>query len=159
MSKIKMIELLPFIEDAIGSGHTFTIPITGTSMLPLLVQGRDTAELKKAELPLKVGDLPLYRRRDGAFVLHRVVGIEYENGEERYTMCGDNQTILEKGICNDQIIALCCGMTVDGKYIAADDKKYQKYVAKMCRNPLGKYKIRSLKVKILQTLAKYQKNP
>ena len=45
-NKISMQELLPFIEEALNNNKTFTIPITGTSMLPLLVEGRDTVTIK-----------------------------------------------------------------------------------------------------------------
>lgn len=123
--KITMEELLPFIDEAFKNNKTFTIPITGTSMLPLLVQGRDTVTLKKCTETLKKGDLPLYRRKDGAFVLHRVVKVEKNN---TYTMCGDNQFLKEKGISHDHIIGVVSDITRNGKTFSVDSKKYQLYV-------------------------------
>ena len=76
---ISMSDLLPFIEEAFGRNTTFKIPITGTSMNPYLVQGRDFVFIEKPVFPLEIGDIPLYRRDDGTFVLHRVVG-KNENG-------------------------------------------------------------------------------
>ena len=61
---------------------------------------------------MKIGDIPLYRRNDGAFVLHRVVGIK-ENGE--YIMCGDNQFLLEFGITDKNIIGVARTLIIDGK--------------------------------------------
>jgi hypothetical protein len=69
--------------------------------------------------------LPLYRRQDGTFVLHRVVGFT-ENGD--YIMCGDNQFLKEKGIAHSQIIGVVTEITRDGKTFSVDSKKYQQYV-------------------------------
>ena len=124
-NKVTMQELLPFIEEAFKNNKTFTIPITGTSMLPLLVQGRDAVTLKKCEEPLKKGDLPLYRRKDGTFVLHRIVDID-KNGN--YIMCGDNQFLKEYNLEHSQIIGIVSEITRDGKTFSATNKKYQKYV-------------------------------
>lgn len=123
--KVTMQELLPFIEEALNNDKTFTIPITGTSMLPLLVQGRDTVTLKKCDAPLKKGDLPLYRRKDGAFVLHRVVQV---NSDNSYTMCGDNQFLKEKGIEHSQIIGVVTEIKRKDKAFSVEDKKYRLYV-------------------------------
>ena len=120
-----MQELLPFIEEALNNNKTFTIPITGTSMLPLLVKGRDTVTIKKCEARLKKGDLPLYRRQDGSFVLHRVVSVEADG---TYTMCGDNQFLKEKGIAHTAIIGVVTAITRNGKTFSVDSKKYQLYV-------------------------------
>ena len=120
-----MQELLPFIEEALNNNKTFTIPITGTSMLPLLVKGRDTVTIKKCETTLKKGDLPLYRRQDGSFVLHRVVSVEADG---TYTMCGDNQFLKEKGIAHTAIIGVVTAITRNGKTFSVDSKKYQLYV-------------------------------
>lgn len=124
-NKISMQELLPFIEEALNNNKTFTIPITGTSMLPLLVKGRDTVTIKKCETTLKKGDLPLYRRQDGSFVLHRVVSVEADG---TYTMCGDNQFLKEKGIAHTAIIGVVTTITRNGKTFSVDSKKYQLYV-------------------------------
>lgn len=123
--KVTMQELLPFIEEALNNDKTFIIPITGTSMRPLLIAGRDTVTLRKCENKLKKGDLPLYRRQDGAFVLHRVVGFT-ENGD--YIMCGDNQFLKEKGVTHNQIIGVVTEITRNGETFSVDSKKYQQYV-------------------------------
>lgn len=125
--KVTMQELLPFIEEALNNDKTFTIPITGTSMLPLLVQGRDTVTIKKVTAKLEVGDLPLYRRKDGAFVLHRIVKV---NEDGTYTMCGDNQFLKEYGITDDDLIGVTTEIKRDGRSFSVEDRKYQRYVKK-----------------------------
>lgn len=142
MSKIKLIDLLPFIEDAFKAGKDFQIPITGTSMLPLLVQGRDFVKIVKCEKKIEVGDIPLYRRDDGHFVLHRVVKIENDG---TYTMCGDNQIILEKGITDKHIIGIVNTLVIDGREIDAEtDAEYLKHKKKYVKNVKTRYPKRRL---------------
>ncbi len=146
MPKLNMETLLPFIEEAFSRGLDFTIPITGTSMNPLLYQNRDFVKIVKPVLPLKKGDLPLYRRNDGAFVLHRVVGIK-DNGE--YIMCGDNQFILEDGITDKNIIAIAKVLIIDGKEIDVDgDSTYLKHKEKYVKNINIRYPARRLRYKL-----------
>ena len=85
--------------------------ITGNSMAPFLVHGRDTVYLSKPELPAKKGDVLLYRRQSGAYVMHRV----YKVCGDSYTMVGDAQTWLETGIKDDQVIAVVTSALRKGK--------------------------------------------
>ena len=142
MSKFQLNDLLPFIEAAFSMGKDFQIPITGTSMLPLLVQGRDFVKIVKCERKLEVGDVPLYRRDDGHFVLHRVVKIENDG---TYTMCGDNQIILEKGITDKHIIGIVKTFIIDGREIDAEtDSDYLKHKKKYVKNIKTRYPKRRL---------------
>ncbi len=146
MSKVNMESLLPFIEEAFNRGLDFQIPITGTSMNPLLYQNRDFVKIVKPVLPLKTGDIPLYRRDNGAFVLHRVVGIK-ENGE--YIMCGDNQFLLEYGITDANIIGMAKTLIIDGKEIDVDtDANYLKHKNKYVKNVGKRYPLRRLRYKL-----------
>ena len=76
--------------------------ISGNSMSPLLVHGRDTVYLSRLDRPAKRGDVLLYKRDSGAYILHRV----YKADKDSYTMVGDAQTQLEQDIRPDQIIAI-----------------------------------------------------
>ena len=135
MPKVNMESLLPFIEEAFSRGLDFQIPITGTSMNPLLYQNRDFVKIQKPTLPLKKGDIPLYRRKDGAFVLHRVVDIK-ENGE--YVMCGDNQFEIERGIKREQIIGYVSVIYRGDKGISISSPLYRLYVFLWTKMPLRK---------------------
>lgn len=88
------------IRAVLDSGGEFVIYPKGTSMLPLIRQGRDSVTLAKPSAPLEKGDIALYLRDGGQYVLHRVIGTD----GGCYTMCGDNQTAPEKGIEPRQII-------------------------------------------------------
>ena len=47
--KINLIEIYPIIKEKIDNGGTVKLPITGKSMRPLLVWGRDTVEIVKCD--------------------------------------------------------------------------------------------------------------
>ena len=122
--QVHLSQMYPVMKEMLESGGTANFNPHGTSMLPMLHDDGDRVVLKKPEGELKKYDLPLYRRDDGAFVLHRVVR-KPENGT--YTMCGDNQWHLEKGIRPDQIIGVVISFERKGKKISADNALYKLY--------------------------------
>ena len=85
--------------------------ISGNSMSPFLVHGRDTVYLSRLDRPAKRGDVLLYKRESGAYILHRVYKVE----KDSYTMVGDAQTQLEQGIRQYQIIAIMTSALRKGK--------------------------------------------
>ena len=122
--QVRLVELLPVIEQTLASGGTVRLPITGTSMLPLLVAGRDTVVLGAVGGPLQKYDLPLYRRADGAFVLHRVVAVEQPGV---YTMCGDNQWVKEPGVRQAQLIGRVERICRRGREFPVTAARYRAY--------------------------------
>ena len=76
--------------------------VSGSSMTPFLAPGRDTVYLSAISKPLRCGDMVLYRRDNGRYVLHRIFRVAGDS----YTMVGDAQSILEPGIRRDQILAM-----------------------------------------------------
>ena len=144
--KIRLEDLAPVIEEELAAGGQFEISIKGTSMLPLLVQGRDTVTLTAVNESLEKYDIPLYRRKDGGFVLHRVV--KAENG--CYTMCGDNQWVLEKGIEHSQVIGKVCKITRKGKCFETTNSRYKLY----CRVWQFLFPVRKYLIKIRGKLRK-----
>ncbi len=120
---IKLSQIMPVVEEKLKTGGTVEIPIRGTSMLPLLHEGRDTVVLTAVSGRLKKFDLPLYRRENGAFVLHRVIGAD----EKGYVMCGDNQWVREKGVEDGQLIGLVCEINRNGKKIDVNSFRYKSY--------------------------------
>ena len=101
--KVNIIEpeqLIPSLLKLLEETDAVPLVITGGSMTPFLVHGRDTVYLSKLATPPKRGDMILYQRDNGRFILHRV----YRVGTT-YTMVGDAQTLLETGIRPDQMLA------------------------------------------------------
>ena len=122
--KIHFEDIEHIIRETLDMGKSFKISPNGGSMLPLIVQGRDSVYIKKPAGRLKKYDIAFFKRDNGKFVLHRVVKVK----KDSYVMCGDNQLILEKGVEDRHIIGVVCKLECDGKTFDADDKKYKKYV-------------------------------
>ena len=72
----------------------------------------------------------LYRRENGAYVLHRVM----ENSDHNsYVLCGDNQYRKEYGVQPEQILAALTGFYRGNQYIDCEkNKKYKQYVKLWC---------------------------
>lgn len=95
--------------------ETAAVPlvISGSSMTPFLAPGRDTVYLSKVDRPLKRGDMVLYQRENGHYVLHRILRAE----KDSYTMVGDAQYQTEPGIRADQIRAVVTAVRRKGKLL------------------------------------------
>lgn len=150
IKKISLEELYPIIKEKLEQGGTVEIPITGTSMLPLLVKGRDSVVIAPAE-KIHINDIIFYRRDNGHFVLHRVVG----KNDKGYILCGDNQWVKEYGITDKNIIGVVVELKVNGKIFCTDDEKYVKYCNRQLKNlpyrkpiVLLQSKIRAIKRKV-----------
>lgn len=115
-------DLMPLFRERLAAGRKVKFSPRGTSMLPMLRQGKDTVILSPLPEKLKKYDLPLYQRRDGKYILHRVV----EAGQT-YTCIGDNQFIFEHGLTHDQMIALVTGFTRCGREYTVEDWRYRLY--------------------------------
>jgi hypothetical protein len=63
--------VLPLLQDELAAGRSVRFSPRGVSMLPMLVQGRDSVLLSPVPDKLKKYDLPLYRRKDGQYGLLR----------------------------------------------------------------------------------------
>ena len=96
----------------------------GTSMLPLLRQGRDLFIVeKRGPERLKAGDVVLYRRPPDKYVLHRIVEVR----EKEYVILGDNCVNREYGITDGDILGVMTGFVRDGKQHAVTERGYRLY--------------------------------
>lgn len=119
-----MEEMYPLLLEVIESGGEFRLWPRGTSMLPLLREGKDSVALV---LPknCRPRDICLYRRHDGAFVLHRLMRFD-KNGAPVF--CGDNQTALEFGVGREDIIACATAVYRGERRIPITSFAYRFYV-------------------------------
>ena len=100
-------------------------PITGTSMLPLLKEGRDRVELEpRCQERSKKGDVVLYKKNDGTLVLHRIIRVE--NGEF-FTVLGDHQFNNAERVNKNEIIDVACGFFIKGRYGTEKTRWYRMY--------------------------------
>ena len=105
--------LMPALLALMEETGTVPLVISGSSMTPFLVHGRDTVYLSKVTAPLKRGDMILYRRDSGAYILHRI----FRSEGDTYTLVGDAQTMLEPGIRTDQVLAVVTAVRRKGKLL------------------------------------------
>ena len=128
-------------------------PNVGDSMMPLIKQGRDVLVIERATLPLKKGDIPLYKRDNGQYVLHRIISAR----GGKYKICGDNRAWVEKGIEDRHIIGVLVGIIRYGKEIPLAEAEGKFYRFKMCNLfflKRLKYGFRALRRKIKSKLRK-----
>lgn len=136
--------LIPIIRERLAEGQSIRFSPKGTSMLPMLRENRDTVTLSPLPEKLKKYDLPLYRRANGQYVLHRIVQVTAESGEDLhridsiktglvhaphpiYTCRGDNQVVSETGLSHDRMIALVTGFTRNGREHSVQEPGYRIY--------------------------------
>ena len=109
-------DVMQIIAEKLEAGGSVTFNPKGTSMLPMLRDGDDTVVLSKPKGRLHLFDLP---------VLHRVVNF---GSDGSYTMCGDNQFAVEKGITDDDVIGVVTAFYRKGKPYTVDSMKYRAYL-------------------------------
>ena len=127
--ELPMTELSPLLLDSLSRGQEAVLPVTGVSMTPFLRPERDAAVLKQADpSALQVGDVALYRRDNGQYVLHRVWR-RVEHPSLTYTMLGDAQWIGETGIRPQQILAVATAFVRGEERVPVSDPAYRRRVA------------------------------
>ena len=128
-------DAIEVIEEILAGGGEFRMYPKGTSMLPLIKQGRDSVVLKRNfDDAARKHDIAFYRRENGQFVLHRVM--EVDNGS--YVMCGDNQTQLERGIKAEQIIGYVDRMYKGERELSFSSPGQKLYLLVWCFKPYRK---------------------
>lgn len=104
-------QLMETYRELLQSVDTLPLLVSGNSMAPFLVDGRDTVYLTRLDRPLKVGDIVLYKRTNGDYILHRICKAE----GAAYCMIGDAHTVPEWGISREQIFARVSWVQRKGK--------------------------------------------
>ncbi len=102
----------------------------GTSMWPMLGDGKNRIIVAKPETEPKLYDVALFRRESGLLVLHRIVEIH----NDHYLFCGDNQNFLEK-VNKEQVLGVLKGYYKDKKYTDCEkSRSYRLYVRLWTKN-------------------------
>lgn len=98
----------------------------GTSMRPLIRQGEDVmiiSSLGHLGRALRKMDVPLYKRENGQYVLHRIIKVT----KDGYVIRGDNMYSNEYGVTDHQIIGVLTGVIRNGKEISINSFGYKVY--------------------------------
>lgn len=111
-------------EEYLAEHGELTYTNVGTSMLPMIKQGRDLFTLtKKTEARCQKYDVVLYRRPPDQYVLHRIVEVR----EKDYVILGDNCMNKEYGITDADILAVLTKFVRKGKEYSVTDRGYLLY--------------------------------
>lgn len=105
------------------SGRPVVTMTSGDSMEPLLYHRSTRVVIWKAEGPLKKGDLPVYRRPSGQFVMHRIIRVD----DSYYYTRGDNRIGLEP-VPKDWVLGIVTEIYRKGHHIYVTDWQYRLYV-------------------------------
>lgn len=121
---ITIAEYDALIREVLASGGEFRLYPHGTSMLPLLRQGRDSVALRSLDRPPRKYDILFYQRKDGSYILHRVK----EASSRGLILWGDNHTMLEYGITEENIIGYAPRIFRDDKELNCRSLSYRVYL-------------------------------
>lgn len=108
----------------LDNGGRASLTVTGSSMVPMLHHRKDSVVLIPITGKQKKGQVILYRRDNGQYVLHRIIAVN----KDGYVCCGDNQFVRE-AVSHDQLLAVVDQFTRKGKTYACDDPGYRAYTA------------------------------
>ncbi len=100
--EIRLEDIFPLISEQLNKGGSAVFTIHGTSMLPFLKDRSHSVKLEKPEASPKKYDIIFYRRDDGDFILHRIVGVK----KEGFVCRGDNQVDNEFPVRFDSVIGV-----------------------------------------------------
>ncbi len=95
-------EYIPVLRELIEQGKEVSFLVTGSSMNPFLINGRDYVYFIKPNRPLRAGDIVFYQRDSGQYVLHRIRKIK----KDGLYIVGDAQTEIEGPVREDQVFGL-----------------------------------------------------
>ncbi len=95
----------------------------GVSMRPLFKENRDLVTIRPFEGTLKKYDVPLYRRRDRRFTLHRIIAVR----DNDYVIRGDN-TFVKEYVPRSDVVGVLTEFKRKGKNHTVDETGYRVYV-------------------------------
>lgn len=119
---IKMDDIIPVMLEAFENDKTFTFPVNGRSMSPFLKKD-DLVTVSKCD-EIKKGDVILFKRTLGGYVLHRVKRVK----NDEIVVYGDRQLNYET-LDRSQVIAIMVSKNRNGKEISLDKSSYKMYKA------------------------------
>lgn len=112
------------LEAALKENGVLYYTTVGDSMAPLLRTHRNTVVLRTPTEEVKRGDVILFHRPGGAYVLHRVIRVTNEGYETR----GDNRRHSDRFVPKDCLLAVMDGYYKKKRFISPTRFSYRLYV-------------------------------
>ena len=119
--KLPMEQLIPLVQLQLSESGKASLVVTGGSMLPMLRPMKDRVLLAPPEKYTK-GDIILYQRANGKYVLHRIL-----QKKDGYSICcGDNQCEKER-VEDSWVLAVVTDFYKLRKQYSVANKRYRLY--------------------------------
>ena len=97
-----------------SKGETVSTIVSGSSMTPFLSGNRDYVFLEKPPKKLKTGDIVLFTRETGDYILHRIKKVKDNN----YYLVGDRQTNIEGPVPFERIHCVVTAVRRKGRMLS-----------------------------------------
>ena len=104
-------------------GESVCTVVSGGSMVPFLSGNKDYVYLEVPKRRLRKGDIVLFTRTNGDFVLHRIKKIR----KDGYYLTGDRQTVTEGPVSPEQIRLLATKVKRKGVFLTEKSLKWKFY--------------------------------
>ena len=124
LASIPMESLAEILQLQLDSGGVARLVVTGSSMYPTFRHRKDVVYLTPVKRELKRGDLILYKRPSGQYILHRIVSRPKDG---KFICSGDNQWQKES-VEENQVVALVNGFVRGGKQYSERHFGYRLWV-------------------------------
>ena len=109
---------MPVFRELLMQGKKVFLTITGNSMSPFLIHGRDQILIAPPEGNWKKGDMAFFVRDNGKYVMHRICRVDKEGN---CYFVGDAQVQVEGPIAPEQIFGKIISVQRKGKWIGPED--------------------------------------
>lgn len=123
------------IEEELATRGVFYATTVGDSMAPLFHTHEKVVRYKPVTCRLSRWDVPLVKREDGHYVLHRIVKV-LPGG---YITRGDNRRKCDPFVPEEQVVAVMDGYYEGETFVSVTDPDYLAYVAKYAKPGLRRY--------------------
>ena len=109
---------MPVVREILSQGKETSITITGNSMSPFLIHGRDEILISPPDGKWKKGDMAFFVRDNGQYIMHRICKVD-QNGDCYFV--GDAQQLIEGPIRPEQMFGKITRVKRKGVWIDEKD--------------------------------------
>lgn len=116
-------EYIKILLEIVKSDKTVSLTVAGDSMEPFLKDSRDRVFLTAIDNTdnIRKGDIVLFERNNGQYVLHRV----YKKERDIFYFIGDGQGTVEEPVYPDQLKAFVQGAEINGRVCCPGSLKWE----------------------------------